>query len=289
MTTAPSRPVLRYHGSKWRLAPWIASFFPVHTRYVETHGGGAGVLLRKERSHSEVYNDLDGEVARFFRTLRNPETRGALAQSIAFTPFARSEFDAAYEPTDDDVEAARRMLVRSHLGFGTAAVTHGQRSGCRVGVTRTGTTPAQDWRAMPDIVRAAGERMMGVDIETRPASQLLARWKDDPDTLWYVDPPYVPETRQNQSDCYRHEASADDHRALAEQLRAVAGPVVLSGYRSPLYDVTLFPDWHRVERVANGNGQKGGAPRLECLWLSPTAAARLADARPASSLFASAA
>ena len=67
---APTRPVLRYHGGKFRLAPWILTFFPRHTVYVEPFGGAAPVLLQKERLGAECYNDLDGEVVNLFRVLR---------------------------------------------------------------------------------------------------------------------------------------------------------------------------------------------------------------------------
>ncbi len=105
-------PALRYHGGKFRLASWIMQFFPEHTCYVEPFGGAAGVLLQKPRSYAEVYNDLDGDVVNFFRVLRCPVLSAALTEAVSLTPYARSEFDTAWIPTDDPVERARRIAIR---------------------------------------------------------------------------------------------------------------------------------------------------------------------------------
>src|SRR5574337_272680 len=92
----PKRPLLRYHGGKWKLAPWILRHLPPHRVYVEPFGGGASVLLQKPRSYAEVYNDLDGEVVNLFIMAR--ERGEELAQAIELTPFAREEFELSYRP-----------------------------------------------------------------------------------------------------------------------------------------------------------------------------------------------
>jgi DNA adenine methylase len=274
---SPSRPVLRYHGGKWRLASWIIAHFPAHRVYVEAFGGGGSVLLRKPRSYAEVYNDLDDEVVNLFYVLRDPTLRARLVESVGFTPFARQEFDDSYKITDDPAESARRMVVLSHMGFGTAAMRArkkgiGQRTGFRANTTRSGTTPAHDWRGMPGVLAAVGERMTGVVIEHRPAAQVIET-HDGPGTLHYVDPPYPHDTRADSSRWnYRHEMSDDDHRTLAATLHALSGMVVLSGYACALYDNELFADWHRVQKATHADGARN---RTEVLWLNPACAAAL--------------
>ncbi|WP_426106416.1 DNA adenine methylase, partial [Massilia sp. TSP1-1-2] len=119
------KPVLRYHGGKFRLAQWIMGFFPEHTCYVEPFGGAAGVLIQKERVYAEVYNDLDSEVASFFAILRDPEQRRRLIEAVVFTPYARDEFELAWMPVADPLENARRLCVRAQMGFGSAGATKG--------------------------------------------------------------------------------------------------------------------------------------------------------------------
>jgi DNA adenine methylase len=272
--TAPTRPILRYHGGKWRLASWIIAHFPAHRCYVEPFGGAASVLLRKERSYAEVYNDLDGEVVNLFRVLRDPALAARLGCAIALTPFAREEFDLAYRQSDDAVERARQLVLLSHAGFGTAAMRATragirQRTGFRGNTTRARTTPAHDWTGMPAVVADVAARMTSVVIEHRPAAHVMES-HDGPETLHYVDPPYPHGTRSDSSRWnYRHEMSDDDHRVLAELLHSLSGMVVLSGYACALYDRDLFADWARVEKETHADGARD---RTEVLWLNPACA-----------------
>lgn len=259
---APTRPLLRYHGGKWRLAPWILAHIPPHRTYVEPFGGGASVLLQKPRSYAEVYNDLDGEVVNLFRVVR--ERGEELAQSCELTPFARAEFEQAYEDGESDLERARRTLIRSFMGFGSAGVTK-QTTGFRANTTRAFTTPSHDWMRYPDHLRSVVQRLRGVVIENREALDVMLAHDGD-DTVHYVDPPYVHDTRHHRSraPAYRHELTDQQHRALASTLHELRGSVVLSGYRCPLYD-ELYGDWHRVDVATHADGAKD---RIETLWLS---------------------
>ena len=259
-----SRAALLWHGGKYRLAPWIISHFPPHRIYVEPFGGGASVLLRKPRACAEVYNDLDGEAVNLFRVLRDDGAR--LRDAIALTPFARDEFMLAYAPCEDPVERARRLLIRSFMGFGSSS--HQHKSGFR---TKSNTTPAADWMNYADAMPALIERLRGVVIENRDA-MAVCQHQDSPQTLHYLDPPYLPETRDAGRD-YAHEMTRDDHVRFLDAARGLAGMVVISGYASPLYDEALA-GWRRVERKAMADGAR---PRVEVLWINP----RCADAHDA--------
>lgn len=272
--SAPTRPVLRYHGGKWRLAPWIIQHFPPHRVYVEPFGGAASVLMRKPRAYSEVYNDLDGELVALFRVLRDPVMGEALARALALTPFAREEFGFAYEPSTDPLEQARRTIVRSFMGFGSNA--HNRRTGFRANSNRSNTTPAHDWGNYPEQVAAVVSRLRGVVIENRDACEVIAQ-HDGPDTLHYVDPPYPKSTRRDAGDDYGHEMGDAQHRALATILHDARGMVVLSGYPCEMYDRDLYRDWYRSSRAALADG---AGKRTEVLWLNPAAASRLRPQLP---------
>jgi DNA adenine methylase len=264
---AVGRPVLRYHGGKWMLAPWIVSYFPEHRVYVEPFGGAASVLLRKQRSYAEVYNDLDGEIVNLFRVLRNPSQARELVRQVKLTPYAREEFELSYISDGDPVEQARRTLFRAAAGFATGAqIQYG--TGFRTGINRTGSTPADDWVSMPDVLDEIIERLRGVVVEHRPAADVIRQY-DTPNTMFYCDPPYVYQTRssRNAGCTYKYEMTDDEHRQLAEVLHNCKGMVVLSGYPSELYG-ELYGDWTTVTRATFADG---ASTRTEQLWFSPTA------------------
>lgn len=258
--SVPNRPLLRWHGGKWLLAPWIISHFPAHRVYVEPFGGAGSVLLRKARSYAEVWNDLDDSVVNLFRVLRSDRAE-ELVSCLRLTPFARAEFKTAYLPSDCDVERARRLVIRSFMGFGSNG--HERVTGFRANSNRSGTTGARDWLNYPDALVKVVERMRGVTIESRDARDVMQQ-HDGTDTLHYVDPPYVFSTRSDSSKDYAHELNDDEHADLLRFLQCLKGKVILSGYPSALYDSALT-DWRRVDRVAFADGAK---KRIEVLWMN---------------------
>ncbi len=259
-TGSIERPLVRYHGGKWELAPWIISHFPPHKIYCEPFAGGASVLLQKPRAWAEVYNDLDGEMVNLFQIVRD---RGLeLRSALEVTPFSRVEFFAAFERSADTLEQARRTIMRSHMGFAGVGI-HGRTTGFRSFSRNSGSHPASQWRVFPDHLEAVVERMRGVVLENRDALEVIDQ-QDSPDTLFYLDPPYAPETRDAGVD-YRHEMTTEQHGAFLQRLPALKGMVVLSGYPCAAYDAALS-DWRRAEREALA---ERALARTEVLWISP--------------------
>jgi DNA adenine methylase len=279
-TSFLGRPVMRYHGGKYRCAERIISLFPPHGAYVEPFAGAASVMLRKERSRCEIYNDLDSEVVNVFRVLRDPGSAARLADLLYLTPFAHAELDLSYEPTDDDVERARRTIARSFLGYSSAAASKDHKTGFRAKQTGRGWTPARDFASYPEHIAQFVERFRGVVIENDNALKII-RQHDSDDTLFYCDPPYPLSTRYEGAQwghCYRYDMSDGEHRMLAEILRSVRGMTIISTYQSALYD-RLFSDWTRIEFEARGSGQRASVPRREVIYCNHRVSAFLAEGR----------
>jgi len=261
-----NHPLVRYHGAKWRLAPWIISYFPKHRIYVEPFGGSGSVLLRKERSEVEVYNDLDGEIVNLFRVVR--ENGKELSRLLFFTPYSRNEFIKSFEPSDDPLEQARRTVVRSFQGFGSGYITATKGSKCarpeygfRIGWRCRGNKPHTNWCHVSNTVMEVIERLQGVVIENT-SFQNIIRKNDTKETLIYADPPYLAAERDKGKD-YKHELSIDEHIELSQILNKVSGPVIVSGYQSKLYQ-DLYRGW-RVEKCISQTA--GNTKRTEVLWI----------------------
>lgn len=256
------RPALRYHGGKFKIAPWIISHFPPHECYVEPFGGAAGVLLRKPAVPFEIYNDLDGEVVRFFRVLRDHTEE--LIRRIELTPWSREEQRLSFEPTEDDLEAARRFYVRSWQTIGGPRTSC--QSGWRVFKSNSGFQPKLSLWKQVDHLRVIVERLKGVQIENQDALKVIRRF-GAPDVLIYADPPYLESVRSGswRKRAYYHEMTDEDHRELAEVLRASPAMVIISGYASELYD-ELYGGWRVESRAARTDR---GKDVVERLWMSP--------------------
>lgn len=269
---APTRSLLRYFGGKWAIAPWVMSHLPPHRVYVEPFGGAASILLRKPRSRIEVYNDLDEEIVGIFRVVQDPAKCQELIRRLRRTPYARREFELAFKASADPVIRAQRAITRAYQSFHHEALFNMRKTTFADARHRSGDhSKAHEWANYPRSLVAVSRRLQGVIIEHRDALEVI-RAQDTPDTLFFVDPPYMPSTRSKSG--YRCELDEAGHLALLERLKAAKGLVVLAGYPSDLYDRVL-KGWKRVERPHRASGSF--RLRTEVLWISPKAAKCLAE------------
>jgi DNA adenine methylase len=262
-----NRPILRYHGSKFLLADWIISFFPDHKLYCEPYGGTASVLLKKSRSTSEVYNDLNDEIVNLFRVCRDHPKE--IISALYLTPFSRDEFNLSYHPTDDPVERARRTVIRSFMGFGGGVQS--SKVGFKSNSIKTHTPAPVTWATYPDELKLIIDRMRGVMIENRNGLEVIDG-HDSKETLFYLDPPYMKDTRYlgKKTKIYAHEMEDFQHEELLKHIRKIKGMTVISGYDTEVYNDILF-DWRKesIATVADAGTNIKNMDRTEVLWISP--------------------
>ena len=251
--------VIKYPGSKWSLADWIISFFPEHHSYLEPFFGSGAVLFSKPRSHIETVNDLDGNVVNLFEWIRKDPEK--LAHEIYWMPYARQVYEDAFSTVpEDSLGQAVNFCIRLNMGHGFR--TTGEKVGWKNDIQgRERAYAAQDWCRMPERVIRAAERLRGVQIECRPAAELIRRF-NYPNVLIYADPPYVFGTRHGKQ--YRHEMEDKDHEELLDVLLDHKGKVLLSGYDSSLYNSRLR-GWHREEHRSRS---QVGSVKREILWMN---------------------
>lgn len=251
--------ILHYPGSKWSMVEHM----PEHEKYLEPFFGSGAVLFNKPPSKIETVNDLDGQVVNLFRVIRDRPKE--LAEKIRWTPYSRQEYYESYEPTGDEIEDARRFLIRCWMARGAKT---SDRTGWRHIIDTNGPSVTKSWAEVPEKILVVTERLRYVQIDQQPALQLIERHRR-PDLLIYADPPYILATRNNRM--YRHEMNDDDHLELIDALDANPGPVLLSGYAHPLYD-ELLQYWRRETKVVQA---EGGKRRTEVLWINPVAMERM--------------
>lgn len=262
---------IAWYGGKAYYAEWLIERFPDHRVYVEPFGGAANVLLRKPKSEVEVYNDVDDRVVNLFRVVRDSEQFERLRMLLDLTPYARGEFADLLElpPTDDAVEKARRFFAicrQARGGMGMSKLS----KNCWAYSRRTRrdmAEPVSKYLSAIDGLEDVAARLRTVMIESRPAIELIPRY-DGEDSFFYLDPPYMPETRHgNKAATYAHEMSVDDHAALLDALLQIKGKAMLSGYAASLYDEKLKA-WRREELKTKAHMANSGEERTEVIWFN---------------------
>jgi DNA adenine methylase len=256
-----------WYGGKYSHLDWLLPLLPYTAHYCEPFGGSAAVLLNREPSPIETYNDLDGEVANFFRVLR--EQTDELIKAVGLTPFSREEFEIAISETYDllsPLERARRFFVRARqvrTGLAQKA-SSGRWANCLL-TSRAGMAGAVSrWLGSIDAMPEIAQRLLRVQIESALAVDVIRRY-DSEETLFYCDPPY-PHGSRGDNNAYAYEMSDDDHQKLSLVLHDVKGKVALSTYRCKLNE-ELYGDWRCIE-AEEKNCHSVKSPRVETLLVN---------------------
>jgi DNA adenine methylase len=260
---------VKWHGGKYYQAPpRIVPLFGPHETYVEPYAGGLNAMLNKTRAAVEVAGDLDALLIEMYETLTT--RTDALLERLAGVAWGREAFAAApgWRASGDPLTRATGVIVGSRFsrgGTGRSLATQDRTRGDQPGEVNS-------WQTIREEMPAIAGRLRGVRFVCGPALDLIRAY-DGPDTLFYCDPPYDPTARTART-VYRYEMTVGDHREMLGVLLACRGMVILSGYRTPLYD-ELVGAWERIDyEMPNHAGQgKQKQRRIESLWLNPAASA----------------
>ena len=256
-----------WYGGKYSHLDWLLPLLPTTRHYCEPYGGSAAVLLNREPSMVETYNDIDGEVVNFFKVLR--DKKEDLLYAIGMTPFSRQEFQMAIQSNGNgknlsDVERARRFFVRARqvrTGLAQTA-SNGRWANC-LATSRAGMAGAVSrWLGSVEGLEYIASRLLRVQIENDDALAVIKRY-DSPDTLFYCDPPYPHESRGDKN-AYKYEMSNFEHVHLANILKNVQAKVAISGYKCDLYD-KLYGDWN-IHIAPTKKALSIKSERTEILW-----------------------
>jgi DNA adenine methylase len=252
-------PVMRFHGGKWLLAPWILSHFSAHKIYLEPFCGAANVLLRKPRSFCEICSDLDKNTMNCLETVRDEPA--LLIERLCKIKYGQEALSNALRPAEHPIENAINMIVRAHMGRATGSATSPWAVSLRT-VGKQKRDLQNEWDRKIEALWAASARLRGVHLLNEDAFSVMQKL-DSSDTLIYIDPPYMPDTRGKGKD-YRFEMSNYDHARLLCLLLQLRSKVVISGYSSPMYEQYLDSNgWQRYERTAFADTAR---PRKEVIW-----------------------
>jgi DNA adenine methylase len=284
---SPPRPMapFRWAGGKGNLVSWIIQHLPIGQIYVEPFAGAASVFWHLPTPFPvEVLNDLDGDIVNLYRVLQDKAKFEELAHRLIFTPYARAEFVRALQmakaPTATDIDRAWAFFVRQNQGFGGIATVPGN-WGRALTLTNNGmAATTSSWRSRLKFLSFWHERLSRVQIDCIDGIECIKYW-DTPETVFYVDPPYVPDTRKDRR-LYKNEPDLAYHERLVETILAVKGKVMLSCYDHPIYTPLSKAGWHRLTKETachmvgkirgsklQGPGSvKAHAPRVETLYLN---------------------
>ncbi|MBL4951050.1 DNA adenine methylase [Neobacillus sp. YIM B02564] len=236
---------INWFGGKYYMANKIIEIFPEHKVFVEVFGGSGQLTFSKQPSEIEIYNDIDSGLVSFFSILRDDIKSKKLIDKIHLTPFSREEFyncRDTWRQETDEIEKVRKWYVTVMQSFSTSMQSwKPTKSKSRRGMAQS----VSQWLGhIENNLPLAVERMKMLQVENVDFKELLKKY-DSPDTLFYLDPPYIHETRK-MTYTYEHELENERHTELVKILLNLKGKCILSGYDHEIYNELIEHGWKKV-------------------------------------------
>lgn len=263
---------INWYGGKYYMASKIIDLFPKHKIYVEGFGGAGHILLKKQPSEIDVYNDINQGLYLFFKLLRNEETKDKLLTAIQLTPYSRQEFYECrdnWESQNDEIEKARMFYIKTMQSFSGV----GKSWSYSKNTSRRGMSQAVSkflGNADENIVNVI-DRLREIQVENLDIIELIDKY-DNEETLFYLDPPYISKTRVS-TNVYDNEMPIEKHEELIEKLLHIKGKVVLSGYENDTYNILTNNNWKKIN-IGDYNNRCGDSEGIktktkdEYVWLN---------------------
>lgn len=237
---------INYYGSKAYAAKTLISFFPNnYSLYVEGFGGGASVLFHKKRDTLEVYNDLGENIWTLFHVLQDRELFEELKSKFDLSLYSaqlREEFKRELDTNKKMslVERAFKYLYVNRTSFnGVGGFS------INLSVRRNMSKSTSDFLSMIDGLPEIHERLSSVIIEHKDIQELIDKY-DDEDVFFFLDPPYVHDTRSSNT-VYEREMSNSQHIDFVDRLLAIKGKALVCGYNHSIYDKLVDNGWSYYE------------------------------------------
>lgn len=283
--------IVPWAGGKGKFLNRIIPYIPYTKIYCEPYGGAGSVLMNLEPRPVEVYNDVDHRLINLFQVLQDPEAFERLCHRLYFTPYSRDEFRKAltiiHDPDADREDLAWAFFAGMSQGFGGWIPQNQGSWGRSFGSTRGMASTTSRWLSRLEYLPVWRDRMMRVQIDCMEAMKVIKFW-DTPDTTFYVDPPYILETRRYSDEgghSYIREPTLDYHIELVELLLSCKGAVLLSCHDHEIYETLVEAGWDKISwnTAASAAGRKRGSiyygagaalkhgPRTETLYRNPQA------------------
>lgn len=253
--------ILKYPGSKWRIAKQIVELIPPHRSYLEPFFGSGAVLFTKNSSPIETINDIDGDVVNLFRCVR--EHPAELSRAVKLTPYSREVYEGSCRATDenDTIEKALNFLIRCWQGYGYRT---NQKVGWKSDIQgRERAYALLEWCKLPERIIDTVDRLKCVQIENRQALDVIRRFNYE-NVFMYLDPPYILGSRAEKQKQYKNEMTDQDHEELLKELLSSKAKIMISGYESEMYDDYL-QGWEKRTFLSH---TQMGKRRQEVVWMN---------------------
>lgn len=252
-----------WYGSKIQKQSFIQPKLKDTKRFVVPFGGSGAIMLNREPSGLEIFNDIHSGVINFFKVLRDREEE--LIERLERTPYHEEVFYKCQEKLNNDsisnMDKAIAFFVSTAMAYnaGSSSFAYSTKE-----IRRDRSQHTSRYQTKINNLEQVAKRLHRIQFMNRDASEVIAKFEKE-DTLQYWDPPY-PANVRNGTGSYAFEMSEQDHIEILNLAINSSAYIAISSYANELYDNKL-ENWFRYDGREKGTGAtNNGSKRVECLY-----------------------